>query len=119
MDMDFTGKVAVVTGAGNGIGRAAALAFARSGAKVVVVDRDTAGGEATVGIVRQHGGEARFVAADVTKSADVQAYVKAALDAYGKIDVEGTMQAITAMIENWIREYPEQWLWVHRRWRND
>src|ERR1044071_6438526 len=86
MDMDFTGKVAVVTGAANGIGRAAALAFARSGAKVVVVDRDAAGGEATAGVIRQQGGEARFVQADVTKSAEVQAYVKAALDAYGKID---------------------------------
>src|SRR5579862_9111083 len=86
MDMDFTGKVALVTGAGNGFGRAAALAFAKSGAKVVVVDRDAAAGEATAGIIRQQGGEACFVAADVTKSAEVQAYVKAALDAYGKID---------------------------------
>jgi NAD(P)-dependent dehydrogenase (short-subunit alcohol dehydrogenase family) len=52
----------------------------------VVVDRDTAAGEATAGIIRQQGGEALFIAADVTKSADVQAYVKAALDAYGSID---------------------------------
>jgi len=84
--MDFTGKVALVTGAANGIGRAAALAFAKGGARLVVVDRDAAGGEATVGIIRQQGGEAVFAAADVTKSADVQAYVKAALDAYGRID---------------------------------
>jgi NAD(P)-dependent dehydrogenase (short-subunit alcohol dehydrogenase family) len=86
MEMDFTGKVAVVTGAANGIGRATALAFAKSGAKVVVVDRDRAGGAATAGIIRQQGGEAQFVAADVTKSADVQNYVKAALEAYGHID---------------------------------
>jgi len=86
MDLDFTGKVALITGAGNGIGRATTLAFARSGAKVVVVDRDTAGGEATAGIVRQQGGLAHFVAADVTKSAEVRAYVKAALDTYGAID---------------------------------
>src|SRR6202140_43442 len=85
MDLDFTGKVALITGAGNGIGRATALAFAKAGAKIVVVDRDTAGGEATVGILRQQGGEARFVAADVTKSSDVAAYVKAALDAFGRI----------------------------------
>ncbi|MBW4093816.1 MAG: glucose 1-dehydrogenase [Proteobacteria bacterium] len=84
--MDFTGKVALVTGAGNGIGRASALGFARRGAKLVAVDRDTAGGEATVGIARQHGAEAIFVAADVTRSADVAAYVKAALDAFGAID---------------------------------
>jgi len=84
--MDFKGKVALITGAGAGIGRATAIGFARNGARVVVVDRDTAGGEATAGVIRQQGGEALFVAADVTKSADVQAYVKAALDAYGSID---------------------------------
>src|SRR5712691_11352691 len=86
MELDFTGKVALITGAANGIGRATALAFAKSGAKTVVVDRDAAGGEATAGIIRQQGGEARFVAADVTKSAEVRDYVKAALDAYGAID---------------------------------
>ena len=84
--MDFKGKVALITGAGNGIGGATAVGFARDGARVVVVDRDTAGGEGTVGIIRQQGGEALFVAADVTKSTDVQAYVKAALDKYGTID---------------------------------
>src|SRR5271167_2123754 len=84
--MDFKGKVALITGAGNGIGRATAIGFARNGAKVVVVDRDTAGGEATAGVIRQQGGQALFVAAEVTRSADVQAYVKAALDAYGAID---------------------------------
>jgi len=84
--MEFTDNVALITGAGNGIGRATALAFSKGAAKVVVVDRDAAAGEATAGIIRQQGGDARFVAADVTKSADVQAYVKAALDAYGRID---------------------------------
>jgi NAD(P)-dependent dehydrogenase (short-subunit alcohol dehydrogenase family) len=84
--MDFTGKVALITGAGNGIGRATALAFANNGATVVVVDRDAAAGEGTAGVLRQRGSEALFVAADVTKSAEVQNYVKAALDAYGKID---------------------------------
>jgi NAD(P)-dependent dehydrogenase (short-subunit alcohol dehydrogenase family) len=86
MEFDFAGKVALVTGAGNGIGRATAVAFARSGARVVVVDRDQEGGEASAGIIRQQGGEARFVAADVTQAADVAGYVKAALDAWGRID---------------------------------
>jgi len=84
--MDFHGKVALITGGGNGIGRASALGFASRGAKVVVVDHDQAAGEATAGILRQQGGEAMFVAADVTRSADVQEYVKVALDAYGAID---------------------------------
>jgi NAD(P)-dependent dehydrogenase (short-subunit alcohol dehydrogenase family) len=96
--MDFKGKIALITGAANGIGRATALAFSGAGAKLVLVDRDALAGEATAGAIRQQGGEAKFVAADVTCSADVQAYVKAALDAYGRIDcfynnagIEGTV----------------------------
>jgi NAD(P)-dependent dehydrogenase (short-subunit alcohol dehydrogenase family) len=84
--MDFSGKVAVITGGANGIGRATAFAFAEAGAKLVLVDRDAQAGEATVGTIRQRGGEGRFVAADVTKSADVAGYVEAALQAYGRID---------------------------------
>ena len=84
--MDFTGKVALVTGGGNGIGRATSVAFARQGAKVVVVDRDGAGAQATVGIIRQNDGDAVAVTADVTKVADVKAYVKAAIETYGRID---------------------------------
>jgi NAD(P)-dependent dehydrogenase (short-subunit alcohol dehydrogenase family) len=84
--MEFSGKVAVVTGGGNGIGRASSLGFAARGATVVVVDRDVAGGEATAGIVRQKGGAAIFVEADVTKSDSVRAYVERAVQAYGRID---------------------------------
>jgi NAD(P)-dependent dehydrogenase (short-subunit alcohol dehydrogenase family) len=83
---EFKGKVALITGGGNGIGRAAALGFASRGAQVMVVDRDAAAGDATTGIIRQQGGDARFTQADVTKSVDVQAYVKATLDAFGSID---------------------------------
>jgi NAD(P)-dependent dehydrogenase (short-subunit alcohol dehydrogenase family) len=84
--MQFAGKVALITGAGNGIGRATALAFAGRGAKVVVVDRDAAGAERTASTIQQQGGQARFCIADVTKSADVQAYVRAALEGFGSID---------------------------------
>jgi NAD(P)-dependent dehydrogenase (short-subunit alcohol dehydrogenase family) len=104
--MDFNGKVALITGAGNGIGRAAALAFAGRGAKVVAVDRDAEGAERTAATIRQQGGEARSHVADVTKSGDVQGYVKAAVDAYGRVDcffnnagIEGRLAAIVDMDE--------------------
>ena len=96
--MDFTGKVALITGGGGGIGRATALAFALRGAKVMVVDHDAAAGQASADIVIQRGGNARFTQADVTRSAAVADYVKATLDAYGRIDcffnnagIEGTV----------------------------
>lgn len=84
--MDFTGKVALITGAAGGIGRATALGFATGGARVVSIDRDADGAEATAAAIRAQGGQAIAVTADVTKSADVRAYVQAALDAYGRID---------------------------------
>ncbi len=84
--MEFTGKVALITGGGGGIGRATALGFALRGAKVMVVDHDAESGKVTTDIVAQRGGDAKFTAADVTKSASVQDYVKATLDAYGRID---------------------------------
>jgi KDO2-lipid IV(A) lauroyltransferase len=49
--------------------------------------------------------------------AELSEEVKPVRDASGQIDVQGTMQAITSVVEGWIREYPEQWLWLHRRWR--
>jgi NAD(P)-dependent dehydrogenase (short-subunit alcohol dehydrogenase family) len=84
--MDFKGKVALITGAGNGIGRAAALLFAARGAEVVAVDLDAAAAERTVASIKQQGGTGFAQRADVTKSAEVQDYVKASLDAYGRID---------------------------------
>ena len=80
-------KVALVTGASSGIGRATALMFAREGARVIVSDVDIAQGEATVALVRTQGGEANFVQANVGKPSDAQALVKAALDLYGCLDI--------------------------------
>jgi NAD(P)-dependent dehydrogenase (short-subunit alcohol dehydrogenase family) len=79
-------KVALVTGAGSGIGRATALAFHREGAKVVVSDVAVEGGEETVSLIKQAGGEAVFVKADVSKAADVEALVNTAVRTYGRLD---------------------------------
>jgi KDO2-lipid IV(A) lauroyltransferase len=48
---------------------------------------------------------------------DLSEAIEPRRDADGKVDIAGTMQAITSVVEGWVREHPEQWLWVHRRWR--
>ncbi|MCD9572598.1 SDR family oxidoreductase [Pseudomonas protegens] len=86
MSMTFSGQVALVTGAANGIGRATAQAFAAQGLKVVVADLDTAGGEGTVALIREAGGEALFVPCNVTLEADVQSLMARTIEAYGRLD---------------------------------
>ncbi len=80
-------KVALVTGASSGIGRAVALGWAREGAKVVVSDVDVQGGEATVAMVRAAGGDALFVAANVGKPSDCEALVARTVAHYGRLDI--------------------------------
>jgi NAD(P)-dependent dehydrogenase (short-subunit alcohol dehydrogenase family) len=80
------GKIALVTGAGSGIGRATALVFAREGAKVVIADVVADGGEETVRLIKAAGGEAVFVKADMAKAAEVEAMVQKAVATYGRLD---------------------------------
>jgi NAD(P)-dependent dehydrogenase (short-subunit alcohol dehydrogenase family) len=80
------GKVALVTGAASGIGRASALAFAREGARVLACDLDAEGGEAACAAIRAAGGEALFERADVSREAEVARLVGRALETWGRLD---------------------------------
>jgi len=85
--MRLEDKVAIITGAGSGMGRVAAQMFASEGAKVVVAEYDEKAGAETADLVRGAGGEATFVQTDVSSEADAAAMVAAAKDRYGRVDV--------------------------------
>jgi meso-butanediol dehydrogenase/(S,S)-butanediol dehydrogenase/diacetyl reductase len=87
MSMKLKGKVAVITGAGSGIGRATALLFSKEGARVVVFDIVKEGGEETVRMIEKAGGEALNVPGDVSNAADVQRMVKETVRKFGKLDI--------------------------------
>ena len=82
----FAGKVAFVTGGANGIGRAAALAFARDGASVVVADVSDTQNQETARMIQDLGGRALAVACDVSRNADVQRALNATVDRFGRLD---------------------------------
>lgn len=86
MPGSLEGKTALVTGGGSGIGRAASLAYAKDGAKVVVADVNVEGGEETVQLIKETGGEAILVHADVSKPEDTQAMVAQAVETFGSLD---------------------------------
>ncbi len=81
------GKVALITGGGSGMGRASCLLFAREGARVAVVDRVEDAGEETTRLIRDGGGEAMFIGADVADAADVDRMVAAPVETWGRLDV--------------------------------
>jgi NAD(P)-dependent dehydrogenase (short-subunit alcohol dehydrogenase family) len=83
----FAGRSILVTGSGSGIGRAAALLFAGEGGRVAVVDQDEDEAQATANGIRQNGGEALAIGADVSREADCRGMVQRALAAYGRLDV--------------------------------
>ena len=85
--MRLEGKVAIVTGATAGMGRAAAELFAQEGAKVVLCGRRESLGQEIVDVIKGRGGEATFVTADVAKAEDVKRVVDTAVSSYGKLDV--------------------------------
>src|SRR5207253_3521817 len=107
------GKVALVTGGASGIGRATALMFAREGAKLIIADMNEEGGQQTVHMITENGGEAIFVKTDVTQATAVEALISKAVETYGRLDcaynnagisgtgIAGTHRALTA-------DYPDE-----------
>jgi len=85
-DTSFEGKVVLVTGAAGGIGRAAAVAFGRAGACVVVADTSVDGGHATAAMIVENGGKALFVQCNVTRAAEVEALIDKTVAYYGRLD---------------------------------
>ena len=104
-------KVALITGAGSGIGRATALLFASEGARVVIADYNVDGGERTMRAIKETGGDAIFLAADVSNPNEVEALVDKTVEAYGRLDcafnnagIEGQFSPTPeCTIENWQR----------------
>ena len=103
------GKVALVTGAGAGIGRSTAILFAQKGARVTVSDIVSEGGEETVRLIREAGGEAIFVQTDASKSADIQSMVQTTVKQFGRLDFAANNAGVNGPITSLIDCTEEDW----------
>ena len=103
------GKVVVITGGASGIGRAAALAFAQQGAKVVIGDIDLAGAKEAVASIRDAGGEADCLQVDVTKAAHVRGMVTRAVDQYGGLDFAFNNAGLVGPLVGVVDTTEEEW----------
>ena len=108
MPQGLEGKVALVTGGASGIGRATSLAYARDGASVVVADMDVTGGEQTVQMIKEAGGEAALVHADVSKAAEVQAMANKSVEFYGRLDYAFNNAGVSGRDNDLTADYSEE-----------
>ena len=102
-------KVALVTGASSGIGRATALTFVREGAKVVIADMNVIGGEETVQLVKAAGGDASFVETDVSQAASVEAMVSKTVETYGRLDYAHNNAGVEGVLSRTAEHTEEDW----------
>lgn len=115
MSLALREKVAVITGSTAGIGRAGAISFAREGAKVVVSGRNRQRGQEVVSRIREQGGEASFIPADMLVVADIKRLVKEAVETYGQLDIFWHNAGIVGPdnVENITEEIYDNMLAVH------
>ena len=105
------GKVALITGAGNGIGAEAARLFAREGARVLLAEMDPRGGRSVEQEIRDAGGDALFVQTDVTDEAQVQAAVQSAVDGHGRLDILYNNAGAASPADGPVTEAPAEEFW--------
>ena len=107
----LSGKVALITGAGAGIGRETALLFAQEGARVAFIDRNTKGGLETEKLLKAQGSEGLFIEADVTQSEQVQAAVKRCVDTFGKLNILHNNAGGSTVQDGAVTEGPTEEFW--------
>lgn len=110
--MEIPGRVALVSGAGSGIGRASALALARAGARVVVSDIDDVAGQETMALIRDGGGVAEFVHADVGREEEIRAMLAAAEELYGGLHILHNNAGILAAGPRFPKTPPDRFMRV-------
>src|SRR5215467_6354084 len=102
------GKVTLVTGGASGIGRATALTFAREGARLVIADTNEDGGQQTVHMITENGGETIFVRTDVSRAVEVQVLISKAVETYGRLDCAHNNAGIAGGVRALTADYPEE-----------
>jgi len=108
MPGQLEGQVALVTGGASGIGRATALTFARGGAQLVIADMNEEGGQQTVYMITEQGGNAVFITTDVSQASEVQALISQTVTTYGRLDCAHNNAGVSSPIRASIADYPEE-----------